>query len=77
MPDMASSLTHTPSVLIHLVRSESLSPAHTQPVEGDYPGREYQEVTLEPGYRCPFLDSRDSEDLVELFFIAEALVHSP
>lgn len=68
---MALSLTHTPSVLILLVRGESLSPAHTQPMEGDYTGREYQEVTLESGYCCPFHDSRDSEDLFELFLLQE------
>lgn len=34
-PIMASCLTHTLSLLILLVRSESLSPAHSQPTGGD------------------------------------------
>lgn len=80
-PFMTLSLTYTLSLLILPVRSESLSPAHTQLMRGDYKrGVNTGRATLESGYFCSIHDinfvqlshdSRDSGDLLELVSLKE------
>lgn len=80
-PFMTLSLTYTLSLLILPGRSESLSPAHTQLMRGDYKrGVNTGRTTLESGYFCSIHDinfvqlshdSRDSGDLLELVSLKE------